>query len=195
MQNIVQFLIGCPLINYIFLSISGCRYFSVPGLQLWFFSLSNISNINYQRNLFRPLVVLLSEDCIQSKHTRREEGSWLWWFTLTAPCRGEVQAHRLNPQSAPPWKCVWGQWDVYKKIASGKIGGIMALGRELAINNAEETAVNVPFNSTGLQTAGRLFFLGSGGATSSSALIRFYGSECACFVESLPRPHFRLESH
>lgn len=71
----------------------------------------------------------------------------------------------------------------------------MASGRELAINNAEETAVNVPFNSTGLQTAGRLFFLGSGGATSSSALIRFYGFECTRFVESLPRPHFRLESH
>lgn len=60
----------------------------------------------------------------------------------------------------------------------------MASGRELAINNAEETAVNVPFNSTGLQTAGRLLFLGSGAATSSSAIIRFY--ECACFVESLP---------
>lgn len=71
----------------------------------------------------------------------------------------------------------------------------MASGRELDINNAEETAVNVPFNSTGLQTAGRLFFLGSRGATSSSALIRFYGSECACFGVSLPRPHFRLESH
>lgn len=45
----------------------------------------------------------------------------------------------------------------------------MALGMELAINNAEETAVNVPFNSTGLQTAGRLFFLSCRGATSSRA--------------------------
>lgn len=71
----------------------------------------------------------------------------------------------------------------------------MASGMELAINNAEETAVNVPFNSTGLQTAGRLFFLSCGGATSSSGLIRFYGSACAYFVEPLPRPHFRLDSH
>lgn len=63
----------------------------------------------------------------------------------------------------------------------------MVLGMELAINNAEETAVNVPFNSTGLQTAGRLFFLSCRGATSSSGgLIRFYGSACAYFAGVFP---------
>lgn len=72
----------------------------------------------------------------------------------------------------------------------------MALGMEAAINNAEEAAGNAPFNSTGLQTAGRLFFLGCRGATSGSgSLIRFYGSACACFARSFPRPHFSLESH
>lgn len=45
----------------------------------------------------------------------------------------------------------------------------MALGMEAAINNAEEAAGNAPFNSTGLQTAGRLFFLGCRGATSGSS--------------------------
>lgn len=35
----------------------------------------------------------------------------------------------------------------------------MASGMELAINNAEEAAVNAPFNSTGLQMPGQLFFL------------------------------------
>lgn len=65
-----------------------------------------------RENLFLTLAFLLSYDCFQSKQTR-EEGSWLWWFTLTAPCRGEVQAHRLNPQLALPWKCVWRQLDVY----------------------------------------------------------------------------------
>lgn len=34
----------------------------------------------------------------------------------------------------------------------------MASGMELAINNAEEAAVNAPFNSTGLQTPGQFFF-------------------------------------
>lgn len=71
----------------------------------------------------------------------------------------------------------------------------MASGMELAINNAGEAAVNAPFNSTGLQTAGRLFFLSCRGATSSSSLIRFYGSACAFFARPFPQPHFRLESH
>lgn len=50
---------------------------------------------------------------------------------ITAPCRGEVRALCLNPHSPSPRKCVWRQWDVWKKIARGKIGGIMASGMEL----------------------------------------------------------------
>lgn len=71
----------------------------------------------------------------------------------------------------------------------------MASGMEPAINNAEEAAGNAPFNSTGLPTAGRLFFLSCRGVTSSSSLIRFYGSACAFFARSFPRPRFRLEAH
>lgn len=56
----------------------------------------------------------------------------------------------------------------------------MASGMELAINNAEEAAVNAPFNSTGLQTLGRLFFLGCRGSMRGS-LIRLYGFVCRSF--------------
>lgn len=163
----------------------------LTGVGVW----DSFATLITRENLFLTLVFLLSYHCFQSKQKMREEGSWLWWFTLTAPCRREVQAHHLNPQLASPWKCVWRQWDVYEKIASGKIGGIMASGMEPAINNAEEAAGNAPFNSTGLQTAGRLFFLSCRGVTNSSSLIRFYGSACACFARSFSRPHFRLESH
>lgn len=50
----------------------------------------------------------------------------------------------------------------------------MASRTKAAINNAEEAAVNAPFNSTGLQTAGRLFLLGSRGSMRGN-LIRLYG--------------------
>lgn len=56
----------------------------------------------------------------------------------------------------------------------------MASGMELAINNAEEAAVNAPFNSTGLQTPGRLFFLSCRGSMRGS-LIRLYGFACRSF--------------
>lgn len=63
----------------------------------------------------------------------------------------------------------------------------MASGMELAINNAEEAAVNAPFNSTGLQTPECFFFLGCRGSMRGS-LIRIYGFVCGRADRSLPPP-------
>ena len=59
----------------------------------------------------------------------------------------------------------------------------MAPGMELAINNAEEAAVNAPFNSTGLQTPGQLFFL-SCRCSMRGSYIRLYGFVCGCTARS-----------
>lgn len=61
----------------------------------------------------------------------------------------------------------------------------MAAGMEPAINNAEEAAVNAPFNSTGLQTPGQLFFC-SRGFWMRGSYIRLYGFVCGCTAGSFP---------
>lgn len=70
----------------------------------------------------------------------------------------------------------------------------MASGMELAINNAEEAAVNASLNSTGLQTLGQLFFLSCRRSVRGS-YIRLYGFVCGCTARSIPRPQSRLQSH
>lgn len=61
----------------------------------------------------------------------------------------------------------------------------MASGMELAINNAEEAAVNAPFNSTGLQTPGQLFFLRCR-CSMRGSYIKLYGFVCGCTARSFP---------
>lgn len=58
----------------------------------------------------------------------------------------------------------------------------------MAINNAEEAAVNAPFNSTGLQTPGQLFFLRCR-CSMRGRYIRLYGFVCSCTARSFP-PNF-----
>lgn len=67
----------------------------------------------------------------------------------------------------------------------------MAAEVELAINNAEEAAVNAPFKSTGLQTPRQLFFL-SCRCPMRGSHIRLYGFVCGCTARSFPRPQSRL---
>lgn len=70
----------------------------------------------------------------------------------------------------------------------------MASGMETVINNAEEAAVNAPFNSTGLQTPGQLFFLGHR-CWMGGSYIRLYGFVCECTARSFPQPQSRLQGH
>lgn len=69
----------------------------------------------------------------------------------------------------------------------------MASGKELTINNAEEAAVNAPFNSTGLQTPEFFFFHGYRGSMRGS-LIRIYGFVCDWADRSPPpTPNLSLD--
>lgn len=61
----------------------------------------------------------------------------------------------------------------------------MASGMELAINNAEEAAVNAPFNSTGLQTPRQLFFLRCR-CSMRGSYIRLYGFVCRLHFQVFP---------
>lgn len=112
---------------------------------------------------------------------------------ITAPCREPCEPSAWTLSRPHRGSVFEDSGTSTRKLQEEKIGGIMASGMELAINNAEEAAVNAPFNSTGLQTPGQLFFLSCTCSTRGS-YIRLYGFVCVCTARSFPRPQSRLQA-